>query len=288
MLSNVKGLLSIYLQCNVKKCKITSQANIILATSITISPTVFAIFVLITPCISFIFPCLYENHVYTYLFGRCQSFQFRVFVYGQSVISLVPIGLICPVTIVVAFAAINEITDSLNCLNNWIKRIVTTNPSSHQVAICYRQIQLFVILCNKCYKIYLWPVVEFVSASGSITLLYTLLVLDSVLSGLIKIAIVSFIAAIFCSTFTPLFVGNHSLQLSKVVIAKLKHNQFLIQNDRACIRKFSKSCAPIALKVGGFHEMDKERTPNLMRFILQRTFFLVFKTKQDSNLTISY
>lgn len=44
-------------------------------------------------------------------------------------------------------------------------------------------------------------------------------------------------------------------------------------------RKFLKSCPVIAISVGEFHKMDSERVPAFIRFISQRTFFLVLKTK---------
>lgn len=44
-------------------------------------------------------------------------------------------------------------------------------------------------------------------------------------------------------------------------------------------KKFFKSCPPITIRVGEFHKMDNERAPAYVRFVLQRTLFLVVRTK---------
>lgn len=282
MLNNAKGLVSTYLQYSIRGYQNKRHKNILLVVSIGLSLTFYAIYIAIIPCVSFIFPCLFESFVYSYVFGNCQSFQFRVFVFVQSIIFLTPLGLVAPVTLVTIFAAIIKITENLNYLNSFLENnAVTRNPTFyHLVSLCYSQVQLFAILCNECYQMYVWPAMEFVGATGIIALLYTLLILDNVLSRVIKLVLVIDIVVICCATCIPLSVGNHALQLSKVIVIKLQRTKFVKQDNSKWIGKFIKSCAPITLKVGSFHKMDRVRTPNLMRFILQRTFFLVFKTKQ--------
>lgn len=46
-------------------------------------------------------------------------------------------------------------------------------------------------------------------------------------------------------------------------------------------RTFSRSCKPIVLKIGDFHCMDRQRAPLFLRFVTQRTFALVMKTKMS-------
>ncbi len=133
---------------------------------------------------------------------------------------------------------------------------------------------------------YLWPVLEFVGATIIISLLHGLLVLNNALSSVIKLGLVFYLAVICYAAFIPLSLGNNSLQLPKLGMAKLKHPKF-IRGNNGWMRKFVRSCGPISLKFDSFHEMDKIRSFNLMRFILQRAFFLVFKTKQDGLNLIS-
>ncbi len=52
-------------------------------------------------------------------------------------------------------------------------------------------------------------------------------------------------------------------------------------------RKFLRSCPPICLRVGPFHKLDRQRTPSFLRFILQRTFFLVMKTKLGDHTALN-
>lgn len=45
------------------------------------------------------------------------------------------------------------------------------------------------------------------------------------------------------------------------------------------LKAFFKRCLEVSLKIGEFDKMENERAPSFIRFILQRIFFLVLKTK---------
>lgn len=42
-------------------------------------------------------------------------------------------------------------------------------------------------------------------------------------------------------------------------------------------------CLVIALKLGEFHKMDRQRAPTFIKFIIQRIFLLVSKTNLSKN-----
>ncbi len=52
--------------------------------------------------------------------------------------------------------------------------------------------------------------------------------------------------------------------------------------------KCFKSCPVIKLKVGDFHYMDRQRVPEFLRFIFQRTVFLVLQTRLDEQLRVTF
>lgn len=92
----------------------------------------------------------------------------------------------------------------------------------------------------------------------------------------------STIALVIC---LMLDLGSKSILFTKKLAQKSKH-----WGGCKWFRKFFRSCPTIAIKVGEFHVMDRNRAPSFIRFILQRTFLLVLKTKLSveygKNLTV--
>lgn len=138
----------------------------------------------------------------------------------------------------------------------------------------YRREQILVILSDQCFQSYIWPVNQFYGGILLISLLYSLLVFQHQLpfSGVILIGLF-FLSLTFicCST---LHMGNNLRTAATKILLNLKK-----RSDSRWARKFLKSCPIIAIRVGEFHKMDRERVPSFIRFIMQRTFLLVLKTK---------
>lgn len=142
------------------------------------------------------------------------------------------------------------------------------------VSYLYRQAQILVILSNKCFQAYLWPCIQFCGALAFIALFYSSLIFEESLgiSGvLIMCLILIVVAGTSCSM---LAMGSRTIILSTKILQNAQS-----WNDCRWSRKFFRSCPTIALGVGEFHKMDTQRMPTFIRFVLQRTFFLVLRTK---------
>ncbi len=143
----------------------------------------------------------------------------------------------------------------------------------------YRSTQLFSNLVNQCHQVYFWPTCEFIGSTLIIAMLYALLVFDKYINGLFKLGLIVTILTVVSVACVPLLIGSQCLSISRNIIFNLKNYKCYGNKADNLNKYFLKSCAPISLKIGYFHEMDRTRVPSLIRFILQRTFFLVFKTK---------
>ncbi len=155
-----------------------------------------------------------------------------------------------------------------------ISRDFENDYYSQNLCNLYRQVQVLMILCNKSFQTYLWPSFEFYGAIGLITLMYSLIMFQRHLGNFGVVIFGMFtvgIAAICCSV---LAMGSKAILLSTKVIHNVK-----LRKDCCWSRKFFLSCPTISIRVGKFHKIDSARVPAFIRFVLQRTFFLVLKTK---------
>lgn len=105
-------------------------------------------------------------------------------------------------------------------------------------------------------------------------MLYSLLLFDTQLGPFEVFTIVAFSLVVVSTVCSVLRMGSGTIRLSTNVLHYAKA-------WKGCpwSKKFFKSCPPIAIRVGEFHKMDSERAPAYVRFVLQRTLFLVVKTK---------
>lgn len=145
----------------------------------------------------------------------------------------------------------------------------------------YRRVQILVILTDKCFQSYVWPAIQFYGAIGVIVLLYVLLVLEQVLPISAKLGLATFAVGVIVLICLMLGMGSKTIIVSCKILQRVKLWNANAGNKLS--RKFFRSCPTIALRVGEFHKMDSERAPALIRFILQRTFFLVLRTKLSYN-----
>ncbi len=174
---------------------------------------------------------------------------------------------------------IKELLDNLKDLRQLLtkNRMIKSENADTLIEIYYRQIQVFVILVNECLQTHFWPVVEFIGAVVSIGLAYTFIRYH----GLFNIYVQGSLAAASISVFLLLCVmfdvGSQSLLISSKII---RWSTSAVGRDKTSklFRKFAKSCPPVVLKVGNFHRIDRQRGPALIRFIVQRTVFLLLKS----------
>ncbi len=122
---------------------------------------------------------------------------------------------------------------------------------------------------------------------GNIGVLYILLVFKETLP--LAAIVVMITLGLSMTTFMCLMLGMGSQSISKSVKILQRVKYCNTESRSKSALKMFKSCPKIVIRVGAFHKIDKKRVPSLIRFILQRTFFLVIKTKlsigsSDTNL----
>lgn len=142
------------------------------------------------------------------------------------------------------------------------------------IALNYRRIQLTVILCNECFQTCMWPSIEFVGVTIMISLLYSFVVCFGQLPSSGNVAIIVMLALSVCLIFLTLDLGSQTILFSSRILRRTE-----LWNECGWSRRFRRSCQLTSFKIGDFHQMDKERVSSLVRFVLQRTCLLVFKTK---------
>lgn len=140
----------------------------------------------------------------------------------------------------------------------------------------YRQIQILVILSDQCFQDYLWPIVQFLGGLGIILLFYALLVFHQEIHpfGIFVMCTLTVSVTLCCCLM--LIMGSSSILYSRKILMTLRKEENV---ESKWAKRFYRSCPPIALKVGQFHKMDRERVPAFIRFILHRTFVLVLRTR---------
>lgn len=138
----------------------------------------------------------------------------------------------------------------------------------------YRENQLTVNLSNYCFQSLLWPAAEFIGGVLLINLLYVFIICHSVFSlpGIFCLCLI--IVIVLTIECLMLNMGSKLRLVSMKILRRSK-----CWNGCKFLRKSFRSCRPIEVCVGDFHKMDRGRGPSFIRFVVQRTFALVFKTK---------
>lgn len=155
------------------------------------------------------------------------------------------------------------------------KMYCSSEASQHIKANLYRQLQLIAVLTNSCFQQYFWPNCEYTGSACVILMLYLVIVLHGRIHSLCYLVLVLlwFTGQSFC--FLILDFGSRPMLASKKY---LNHAKKVDETSR-WIRMFYASCVPITMKVGSFHNLDRVRCLDFVRFCFQRTFVLVLQTK---------
>lgn len=138
----------------------------------------------------------------------------------------------------------------------------------------YRHNQILVNLCNQCFQTYLWPTINFLGGLGIIGMLYVVMTSHHKIP--ISIIITIFVMVLICLFICWLMfeMGSKSIVYTARILIKVKK-----WNECKWSRRFFRSCPTIAFRLGEFHVMDRSRGLAFVKFILQRTFTLVVKTR---------
>lgn len=223
--------------------------------------------------------CLKYGNAYTIMFGNCENNMFGFIFPLCKIPTLFTAFIISATTAPIAFIPLKETIDNWNDFIRTLQHHYYDNClfDYWTTALNYRRMQVFVILFNECLQTHFWPVLEFIGSMLSICLGYAFVVYIHLFGIPMKLAVVSVLATLLVVIIFVMDVGSQSLCLSVKSIRFMNH--LLKQNESKWFRKFVKSSSPVALKIGCFHKMNRNRGPRLIRFILQRTFFLVLKSK---------
>ncbi len=119
---------------------------------------------------------------------------------------------------------------------------------------------------------------EFIGGSVLITLLYVLMVYFHQLPFTVVVGLSLVILAVTLACCLMLHMGSMSILISCKILKQLRSS-----NECKYTRKFVRSCKPIEVKIGDFHKIDRQRAPTFIRYVTQRAFAFVMKTKMSPN-----
>ncbi len=185
-------------------------------------------------------------------------------------------------TVTIWLTIIKELTDNLQEFLKMLKSVKDSNP--RQICcflkVYYRQIQVFTILVNDCLQTYFWPVAEFYGTVISIGLAYVLIRYHTFFNIYVQGSVAAALLTTMIMLCVIFDVGSQPLPISSKII-RFSSYDLGKTNPSTYFRKIVKSYQPVVLKVGHFHNIDRKRGPSLMRYILQRTVFLLLKSEDS-------
>lgn len=235
-------------------------------------------FLIMIPLTMYMFPQLHncQRAIYSqYPFMAAAWKRIGVLVYLYF---FFPAAIVSGNAAVVAFVVLSEIRLNLQKLLAYTKlcRVVNDQQQRQNVCFFYRQLQILVIVANKCFQSQLLPLSMFCGAIALILLLYPLLAYGNDLPVIFQTGFATF--SVIVGFVTCLFLDQCSdpMVMSMRILATTKQ-----WKCTGYTKKFFRSCPPIVLMVGELHVMNKERVTVYIRFVLQRTALLVMKYKSD-------
>lgn len=273
---------------NGRFCWSTKNGNLlnILAFSGTSTAVSIAI---IVPLISSLFPCTIhpltcQNHV-------CDVCPLKtilwVLIIGLDVAFAISCALLGGYTATVSSMTLYCTYTNLKMLSQTLNTYKSSFHISAELrrkcALYYRELQILLILSNKCFQNSVWPNVQFCGSAVIISLLYSIIVLRESLHSYLVIGMTLVFCSTSCFCFLVMDYGSRPQIVSRGVLARCKERWAGFHMSKL----FWKSCRPIAFQIGPFHYMDRQRGPALFRFCLQRTFFLIVQTKSVHGASVN-
>lgn len=147
-------------------------------------------------------------------------------------------------------------------------------------ALLYRQMQLFVKLFNTCFQLHHLPNILYSCSAVTIGSLFGTIELHG------KIPMLGYLAfpCFFINCVLILF-GTIHLCSSITLSSKSVKNRWSSNNYywSLWMRVLARSCPDLKIKIGPFHNVDRERLAIVYRFCLQRTFFLIIYSRSGGN-----
>ncbi|CAL8129226.1 unnamed protein product [Orchesella dallaii] len=258
--------------------KFNTQGHLINVTSVILAISSFLLPIVI-PTVSAIFPCIHQVYVKQLCQSscvKCSEWYFRLLPYVVDTTFMAPITVACGLMGNLCLMNIYCINRHLQIMCKIHRNLpIAPNRSDRNgLALYFRKLQILVILSNQCFQQNVWPNIQFTGAALMICLLYSIILFGHTLNFKLVLFMVFMLCAAMVFTFLILDVGSRPIILSKKLLGK-----WLRWRSEKSWGKFLRSCDPISLRVGPFHRMDRGRGPALIRFTVQRTFYLVVQSK---------
>lgn len=156
---------------------------------------------------------------------------------------------------------------------------------SERLAVLYCQLQIFLKLVNDCMANGAILLTQISGGGSAILALWSILVFGETLKSLVLLFFIALLILISCYVILSMDVGSWPISASQKFLTEFK-GEFdpksfggLSTNERKWKRMFIRACQPVCFQVGPFHKLDRARGPALIRFCLQRTFFLVVNSR---------
>jgi len=134
------------------------------------------------------------------------------------------------------------------------------------------------LVLNEYCQPYLLPMMQTGAIGVIIAGIYTAIVSNGKLPSMLYFISVFFSMFVVVFIYIVLDVASKGTLVSKVVLKSF--TKWKIQRENApLLKKVIKSLYPVKIHMGPFQVVDKGRAPALLRFCLQRTTFLIFKSR---------
>lgn len=224
--------------------------------------------------VSLIIPQIYnlDNGIH---FSLTSGYSIRVLAFSESFIGVAPLLFSVGPTLTILTLSFFTLRAKV-CYLNFVSEHYGLNfdlESRFNFFLFYRKLQLFTILMNEYVQPCLLPHFEFTGATGIILLSYLLLTLEGMVA-LKLLIILTLVCIVLILAFLFELVSKPYVMSRKVLHrARKVHWRKYLWSQRAF-----RSCQPIAIRIGSFHAIDRERAPLIMQFCLRRIFYLACGT----------
>lgn len=222
--------------------------------------------------VTMILPC-YHYSLYATDLLTCNGLVFRIAVSFMDILFALPCAAIGSSMSTTCMFVLINISEWFEVLKTH-SYLSTENDQIKKIRLNYQSLQILMELCNASLQTYVWPMYEFMGGIVMITLLYVQLAFKMAIHFSAK-------CTIFFCFLSSIFIVNAALQLAGVPYSKSKASLQKLRRQRLSLEDRKGVCMlkPVFLKIGDFHKIDRLRILALSKFVLQRTIFIVVKTK---------
>lgn len=190
-----------------------------------------------------------------------------------DMICMIPPGCMSVLGMCTALVVLTTTQVEIRCMMNG------KSDDALEIGIRYRELQIFTLICNGAFKNFIWGVTQFFGGVGLIPICYGLIVLHAKLSSLMITGILLLTVASVLYFILFFHIGSQPVKLSGKFLRMTKDASWVCPYSR----RFFWSCPVIAMQIGDFHKLDRKRSPDFFRFVLQRTAFFAANTGDEND-----